>query len=86
MKSLRPNYPSCRVAALIALVLIFSVAFAGAQVTTYHYDTRRTGWNSKEPKLTPANVGARPEFHGRENGDVWNDSADGALRGVKGRG
>jgi len=58
MQSLRPNYPSCRVAALIALVLIFSVAFAGAQVTTYHYDTRRTGWNSKEPKLTPANVGS----------------------------
>jgi hypothetical protein len=26
--------------------------------TTYHYDNYRTGWNSQESVLTPANVGS----------------------------
>jgi hypothetical protein len=30
-------------------------------VTTYHYDNLRTGWNSEEERLTPANVGS-PKF------------------------
>jgi len=58
MKSPRRNHPGRGLVALAAFVLILSVTFAGAQVTTYHYDTRRTGWNSKETKLTPANVGS----------------------------
>ena len=58
MKPSRRIAPGCRLAALPTFVLILSIAFAGAQVTTYHYDTRRTGWNSKETKLTPANVGS----------------------------
>ncbi|HLJ29722.1 MAG TPA: DUF5666 domain-containing protein [Candidatus Angelobacter sp.] len=28
-------------------------------VTTYHYDNLRTGWNSNEPVLTPANVNSK---------------------------
>ena len=31
-------------------------AFAQTAVTTYHYDNYRTGWNSAETALTPANV------------------------------
>ena len=30
---------------------------AGIDVTTYHYDNFRTGWNDQETVLTPANVG-----------------------------
>lgn len=58
MKSLRRKHPSCELAALGLFVFVLSLAFARAQVTTYHYDTRRTGWNSRELKLTPANVGS----------------------------
>jgi hypothetical protein len=32
-------------------------AAKAATVTTYHYDTLRTGWNQHETVLTPANVG-----------------------------
>lgn len=42
------------VALLIGPLLIASVA--GAQVTTYHVDNNRTGWNQNETVLTPANV------------------------------
>ena len=44
------------------LLLCFSVASVNQafsqSVTTYHYDNRRTGWNSNEPNLTPTNVGS----------------------------
>jgi hypothetical protein len=33
-------------------------ALGQAQVTTYHYDNNRTGWNQNETVLTPANVTA----------------------------
>ena len=52
----------CRVGAPIRLVVLVllnvaSARVAGAQsVTTYHYDNYRTGWNSNETILTPANV------------------------------
>jgi len=52
----------CRVGALIRLVVLVllnaaDARAAGAQsVTTYHYDNHRTGWNSNETILTPANV------------------------------
>ena len=42
------------------LLLFFLIARAGIawsqSVTTYHYDNYRTGWNSNETVLTPANV------------------------------
>ena len=42
----------------LASLLCFTSLFAAAQVsvTTYHYDNNRTGWNSQETVLTPANV------------------------------
>jgi len=46
--------------ALFFLILIMASALAAVaqtSVTTYHYDNYRTGWNSAESQLTPANVG-----------------------------
>jgi hypothetical protein len=51
---------------LFARVFVAPVAFAicvaslaiGQAVTTYHVDNNRTGWNSHETVLTPANVGS----------------------------
>jgi hypothetical protein len=56
MPSLRRSVT--RVALPAALVLAGSLFAAAAQVavTTYHNDTNRTGWNSHETVLTPANV------------------------------
>jgi hypothetical protein len=49
----------------IGLVFFATVVVAGSAaaqspvaVTTYHYDTLRTGWNSNETTLTPQNVNA----------------------------
>jgi hypothetical protein len=47
---------------LVVLVFIFIgasglLAMGQASITTYHYDTYRTGWNQNEATLTPANVG-----------------------------
>lgn len=57
MTLLRPNVP---LAAIPTLVLAFALAgstvAAQTAVTTYHYDNNRTGWNSNETGLTPANV------------------------------
>jgi hypothetical protein len=36
-----------------------SLALGQVSVTTYHYDNGRTGWNSHETLLTPANVNNR---------------------------
>lgn len=36
-------------------------AAKGIDVTTFHYDAQRTGWNAAETTLTPANV-ASPQF------------------------
>ena len=41
-----------------AMVLIAISGLAQTAVTTYHYDTHRTGWNNTETTLTPANVGS----------------------------
>jgi hypothetical protein len=47
---------------LVVLILSFLLvahaltAAAQVSVTTYHYDNYRTGWNSRETILTPANV------------------------------
>ena len=48
---------------LLGLLASSSLSFAQQySVTTAMYDTHRTGWNSKETILTPANVGS-PSFH-----------------------
>ena len=46
---------------LTPAILVFAIistlpAAAQTAVTTYHYDTNRTGWNQNESVLTPANV------------------------------
>ena len=56
-----------------SLVLLYMVLGTGTMVSgqtavwTYHYDNNRTGWNSQETVLTPANVNAsfRPAKLGR---------------------
>src|SRR5580704_2885442 len=53
---------NCR-ASVLAIAASFAAAsapHASAQtsITTYHYNNNRTGWNSTETVLTPANVGS----------------------------
>jgi hypothetical protein len=57
MLSLRRNRLVYRTLAMIAQILA-SILLAAAQVsvTTYHYDSYRTGWNSHETVLTPTAV------------------------------
>jgi hypothetical protein len=43
---------------IFVLLLAASTLAAQTSVTTYHYDNNRTGWNSTETVLTPANVGS----------------------------
>ncbi len=52
--------PFARFASLLSILLFAGVLTAAAQttVTTYHNDNYRTGWNSTETVLTPANVGS----------------------------
>lgn len=52
MRSLRVVAP---LLALLVLAAFVSPAWSQS-VTTYHYDNNRTGWNSNETFLTPANV------------------------------
>lgn len=48
---------------LSALVCAFGATGASAQnVTTYHYDNQRTGWNQNETSLTQASVGSGGSF------------------------
>ncbi len=49
---------SVRVALALATSLLFTTSLASGQtaITTYHVDNNRTGWNSHETVLTPANV------------------------------
>jgi hypothetical protein len=44
-------------ALLIVTILAAAPSAWAANVTTYHYDTLRTGWNPNEQTLTPVNVG-----------------------------
>lgn len=57
MKPLRRSAYMCGMAVLVCLVLT-SWLSAQTSVTTYHNDNYRTGWNSSETVLTPANVNA----------------------------
>ncbi len=57
------------------LALGVSAASAGPiNVTTYHYDNYRTGWNQIEPGLTPSNVSS-PSFRLRSS-TVLDDQVD----------
>ena len=63
MTPLRRNAHIHELAGTASLILIclLSTAFtvvAQTSVTTYHNDNYRTGWNSSETVLTPANVNA----------------------------
>src|SRR5580698_9202736 len=51
------NFSFCSTLAVSALTF-FAASLASAQtaITTYHVDNNRTGWNSHETVLTPANV------------------------------
>jgi len=42
----------------VSVLLICAVSFGQVGITTYHNDNYRTGWNSNETILTPANVNA----------------------------
>jgi hypothetical protein len=48
-----------RIVLAISAFILFAASLAAAQtaITTYHVDNNRTGWNSHETVLTPANVG-----------------------------
>jgi hypothetical protein len=55
--------PKAQVAGFASLVFILFLAYAipaapQTSVTTYHNDNYRTGWNSSEATLNPANVGS----------------------------
>jgi hypothetical protein len=54
--SLRPRQLPLRSVVLFLFLNLLSVSIASAQITTYHVDNNRTGWNPNETVLTPANV------------------------------
>ena len=49
---------SARIITALSTMVFFTASLAPAQtaITTYHVDNNRTGWNSHETVLTPANV------------------------------
>jgi len=51
---------SFRARCTVATLTFFAATLAAGQtaITTYHVDNNRTGWNSHETVLTPANVGS----------------------------
>src|SRR5580693_1715908 len=57
---LRSHNFSLRVALAVFTVAFFAASPASSQkaITTYHVDNHRSGWNSWETVLTPANVGS----------------------------
>ncbi len=75
MLPLRVRLSICRAVAAFALFVLSSVSLvAGQAITTYHVDNNRTGWNSHETVLTPANVGS-PSF-AMLHGVTLNDQVD----------
>ncbi len=48
----------CRAALLLAAIALLPGPARAADLDTYHNDALRTGWNSSETLLTPANVGS----------------------------
>jgi len=57
---LRQKNVSIRTSVALVILTVFAVSLAVCQtaITTYHVDNHRTGWNSHETVLTPANVGS----------------------------
>ena len=51
-------YPAALAVGLAVIGAAPSTLGAAVQVTTYHGDQQRTGWNSQETALTPATVGS----------------------------
>ena len=57
--SLRASSISVRFTTALAAFTLGTASFlTGQAITTYHVDNNRTGWNSRETVLTPANVGS----------------------------
>jgi hypothetical protein len=58
--SLRSRNFSLRIRLAVTALTFFAASLATGQtaITTYHVDNNRTGWNSNETVLTPANVGS----------------------------
>jgi hypothetical protein len=74
--SLRSFEVSSRVAIILVVLLLQTVlAFPQSAVTTWHYDNARTGANTNETKLTPANVN-QSSF-----GKLFTQPVDGAIIG-----
>lgn len=46
-----------RLLTAVSLFALWTSSLTGQAITTYHVDNNRTGWNSHETVLTPANVG-----------------------------
>jgi hypothetical protein len=59
----------------VFFAILLAASFAAAQITTYHVDNNRTGWNPNETVLTPANV-ASSSF-GLLHNIALNDQVDG---------
>ncbi len=73
---LRPHSFCAQVTlALSSLALFASLSAAQTAITTYHVDNNRTGWNSHETVLTPANVGS--SSFGLLKGVPLDDQVDG---------
>ena len=73
---LRPQGFSARLTlAFVTLTLCASLSTAQTAITTYHVDNNRTGWNSHETVLTPANVGS--SSFGLLKGVPLDDQVDG---------
>src|SRR5580658_10106847 len=51
------SHARAAIAMCVPIVFIASLAAGQTSITTYHVDNNRTGWNSQETVLTPANVG-----------------------------
>ncbi len=76
MSRLSRNF-STRIPLAISALIFFAASLAAGQtaITTYHVDNNRTGWNSHETVLTPANVG--PSTFGLLKTVTLDDQVDG---------
>jgi hypothetical protein len=74
---LRSRNSFARTALALLTLILFAVSLATSQtaITTYHVDNNRTGWNSHESTLTPANVG--PSTFGLLKSVPLDDQVDG---------
>src|SRR5271168_3929597 len=68
------GFPQRFAALAVAIIYCANLAIAQVSVTTYHNDNARTGQNTSETFLTPANVNATQFgklFAGSVNLDSW---------------